>query len=273
MLPVLSPSSHAFVYLHSHSPSISLHPPPVCPLPLVFFLHPVLLRSPLPSTLTASCPIKAPPKKLDRSDELTAVSPSTLTWIGQHTNLWEWLSSDSPMKPFWYLWKWLFHMEGHIWCDCLFINWNIPQLKLLKVAHILSGNSPHRLTPLTLDTALFCHVSVNPCISFHFSLTLAPVANLKSYPTFPPLFSPIFSILLPSKLSLSLSLCLSTLLSFPCPSLLTSWWNWLAGLRLYQWLNNSTPLSTVQGNSRSRCSWTDSPLQIPLSFSQNCLKV
>lgn len=152
-----------------------------------------------------------------------------------------------------------------------FINWNIPQRKLLKVAHILSGNSPHRLITLTLDTALFCHVSVNPCISFHFSLTLAP--NLKSYPAFPPLFSPIFSILLPSKLSLSLTLCLSTLLSFPCPSLSTSWWNWLAVLRRYQWLNNSTPLSTVQGNNRSRCSWKDSPLQIPLSFPQNCLKV
>lgn len=117
--PSSPPPVTLLVYLHSHSPSISLHPPPVGPLPLVFFLHPVLLRSPLPSTLTASCLIKAPPKKLDRSDQLTTVSPSALTWVGQHTNKWEWLSSD--IKHFWYLWKWLFHMEGHIWCECLLL--------------------------------------------------------------------------------------------------------------------------------------------------------
>ena len=45
-------------YLHSHSHPISLHPPSPCPLSL----HPVLLRSPLPSTLPCSCLIKAPPR-------------------------------------------------------------------------------------------------------------------------------------------------------------------------------------------------------------------
>lgn len=92
------------------------------------------------------------------------------------------------------------------------INWNIPQHKL-KVSHILPGDTPHRLTPLqachhaaiTLDIALF--FSVYRCISFHFSLTIAVVAILKSYPAFAPLFlSLVLSPLLPLTLNLMVKL-------------------------------------------------------------------
>lgn len=59
-LPLPLQSRFWFTYTLTHSPPISLHPPPVCPLPALFFLHPVLLRSPLPSILPAHVSSKLP---------------------------------------------------------------------------------------------------------------------------------------------------------------------------------------------------------------------
>lgn len=90
-----SPSSLAFgLRTFSLTPSPSLFVPPLfVPFPLSFF-----------STLFSPGLLFPPSSiQLDRSKHLTMVSPTVVTWIGQHTNKWEWLSSDSLMKNFWYL--------------------------------------------------------------------------------------------------------------------------------------------------------------------------
>lgn len=115
--PPFLPSDSLLVHLHfqllTHVPClyipllfVAFPPPPPCSPQVSSSLHP-----------SCSCLIKPPNKLLNRSKQPTAVSASALTWIGLHTNKWEWLSSDLPMKNRRYMWPWLHHMEEHI-CKC-----------------------------------------------------------------------------------------------------------------------------------------------------------
>lgn len=108
LLPFLSP-------FHS----LSLVLPTLTLTPHLFYMSLLYVTFPSSSSSSLFSPgLLFPPSFLlmshqsspqrSRTDQLTAVSASVLTWTGQHTNKWEWLSSDSPISS----------NSGICVCDC-----------------------------------------------------------------------------------------------------------------------------------------------------------
>lgn len=234
-LPLL-PTFSLLVCLDSltHSLPISLLPPPVCPrtLVLLFFLHPVLLRSPPPSILPAHVPSKLPTRSwTDPTDwqrcHLLYWHEVVSTLINGNGSAVKWLALEKLLVfvvvtiPL--------GRTRSVWMYICIIKWNIAQQKLLKVSLIHSNNTSHWLTFLQANFFFLMSPSLHlipawPLVQWQFWKVTHPIAPF-----------PVFSYSLFSALCFSSRFSSSPpLLCFSWPSLWTSRWNWLAGVRWYQ---------------------------------------